>query len=346
MNYHQVLQDIERGEIAPVYLLYGEEPFLIRQIEQAAVRHLLAEEDRESSLFVYDQDPPATELANLVDTPPFFGSKNLILIRDTRLFRAGNKSNEETSDNPGRDPDEKIIRCLLNMPGFSHIVFSAGEKVDKRRKLYKTIEKVGVVCEAAPLKSKDARVWIDAKMSGSGKVFSSAAMEELMTALSLMPQISLGFLDNEIDKLLLYAGKEAKITPRHLQAVLSASPEVSIFSMIEALSQKRAKEALQLLAIQVNAGENLLRIVALLARQIRHLLYAKDLQAAGGHSRGIGERLGVPPFVAEKIINQGKGFPRATLRQALVDLAEIDRGLKNGTAGIAAVEALFINMCG
>ncbi len=338
MDYGAALTEIKNGLVRPIYLIHGEEAYLARQLEKAAVEALLPPEERDMGLTVLDRDPPPAELANLIESVPFMGGKNVIVIRGTNLFRAGKA--EEGEDGG----DDRLLKLLADMPEYSHVVFVTAAAADKRRKLYKCVERYGAAVEVSPLKAKDIRPWLNDKLAALGRRLAPDATEELLAAFGMMPQLSLGLLDNELDKIALYA-QGTTITRRDVAAAMSAVPEVSVFAMIDAVSQKQAGKALKLLAEQLAAGENALRLLALLARQVRMLWRGKELADGGAGSREIADELGVPPFVGEKLLRQGRGFAAATLQRTMVALAEADRDLKNGRADKYVLERIVIEMC-
>lgn len=341
MNYTEVLQQIKLGKILPVYLLYGEEAYLMRHLEKQIIDALLTPDEREMNLTVLDHDPETKELVNLIETVPFMGGKNVIVIRGTALFKSRGGPGE-----PGAaDIDEQLLATLDNMPEYSHVVFSSTDKADKRRKIYKTVEKNGAAVELAPLKAGEIRPWLSARLAEKGKKMDSDAVEYLMGVISVMQQISLGFLESEIEKLSLYTGERNTITYDDLTAVFSSMPEVSVFAMIDALSQKHTVKALELINQQLAAGEHPLRLLALLSRQVRMLWQAKEMHSIGHDGRRIAAMLGVPPFVGEKMIRQSKNFTADRLKNALLALANADYDYKSGHADNIVLENIIIEMC-
>lgn len=342
MNYSEIMLQIKKGHIKPIYLLYGEETFLARQIENAIISSLLLPEERDMNLAILNNDPTPKEMASLIETVPFMGGKNVIVVRGTAAFKARKGGSEE--DEQVGESDEKLVSIFGSMPEYSCVIFSTPEKVDKRRKIFKAVEKSGAAVEVAPLKANDIRVWLNIKLTEINKKMSPEALEHLMGAVSVMPQISLGFLDNELEKLALYT-KGSMITLEDLAQVLSAIPEVSVFAMIDALSQKQAAKALGLLNGQLATGDHPLRILALLVRQIRLLWQAKELAALGYDGRNAAAALGVPPFVGEKMIRQGKSFNTNVLKDGLLALAAADYEFKAGKADTVILEKVIIDMC-
>jgi len=341
MNYIAVLEQIKKGQVSSCYLIYGEEIFLARQVEKTIVDAILLPDERDMNLIVFSTDPQPQELINFIETVPFMGGKNVITIRGTNMFR----SRKEAADDGTVDTvDERLLAILSDMPEYSHVIFMTTEKIDKRRKIYKTVEKYGTVVEVAPLKAKDVRLWLNSKLSELNKRMTADAMEHFLAVISVMSQVSLGFLDNELEKIALYTDGTV-ISKEHLLEVLSAIPEVSVFAMIEAVSQKQTQKALHLFEEQLAAGEHPLKLLALLARQVRLLWQARDMMKNGRSSKEIAEELGVMPFIGEKLVRQSRGFTDNILKEAVIALAQADHDLKFGRAGNVALEKIIIDMC-
>lgn len=344
MSYIAVLEQIKKGQIEPVYLLYGEETYFIRQIEQAIIKSVLAPDEMDMNLVIIDREPTVNELMSLIETVPFMGGKNVIIVRGTSLFRPRKTGSGEEAESVDK-ADDRLLQLIATMPDYAHVVFSTTDKVDKRRKLFKMVEKYGATVEVAHLKVKDVRGWLTATLAQLNKKMASDAMEYFLGIVSIMSKVSLGFLHNELEKIALFTGKRTLISQQDLVEIMSAIPEISVFSMIDAVSQKQVGKALQLIGEQLQAGEHPLKLISLLARQVRMMWQARDMTERGYNSRDVAEKLGLVPFIGEKMIKQSRNFTVETLKHATVALATADHDLKSGRANPMVLEEIIIAMC-
>ncbi|MDU4960730.1 MAG: DNA polymerase III subunit delta [Sporomusaceae bacterium] len=341
MTIREVLQLIRKGDLAAVYLLYGEERYYARQVEQALIDAALPPDERDMGLTIFEQDPPVPQLLQAIETTPFFGGRHVVIVRDTKLFRAAKNSDADSDDKA----DARLLASLQDIGPDTHILLLAGEKVDKRRKLYKTVEKAGVIVELLPLKAREARDWILERFRQAQKTIAPEALTYLLTGISFMPQLSVGFLENEIDKILLHSGSRQRIDEADVKATLAGIPEVNIFAMIDAMSQKDSRLALRLLDDQLGVGEPPMRLLMLIARQVRALLYTKELAGQGSSARDIAKTLSLHPFIAEKMLGQARRFSPAGLKRILLMISDADRAIKTGRAGNVVLERIVIEMC-
>ncbi len=339
MNYFEAIANLKKNGAASLYLINGEEAYLADKLEKAIIQTVFPGND-DDGLQVLNNDTGIDELVNAVESMPFFSEKNLIIIRNTNLFKERKNANDKQ---PNRN-EEKLIDLLSNMPPYSILVLTTTEKIDKRRKLYKVIDKYGVNVEVMPIKARDIRDWLQSKLTEINREFSRTAYEYFIEATSVMAQISLGFLEQEIEKLTLYTDKQV-IDRDDLKKVFASIPEVSIFAMLDAISEKNLKQALMLLEEQLIAGVHPLKMITMLSRHTRQLLQANVLLQDKCTARQIAEKLGVVPFIGEKLMNKSRRFKQSRLQQTLIDLADLDYRLKSGQADCAALEKIIINLC-
>jgi len=341
MNYETLLAEVRQGKLRSIYLLYGEETYLAQQVARAIIDAAVPAELRDLNVTVHDRDPQIDNLIGQIEAVPFLGGTNVILIRDTRLFRAVSPEPAGHSQDHGR-----LVKLFSNMPDYSHVIFMTSHKVEKRSTLYKAVEQYGAAVELAPFTLREARIWLKDRLNRMQKKITPEANRQLLAAVSLMPKISLSFLDSELTKLDLYTKNEREITEGHLAASLAGVPELSVFAAIEAASQKQTDKALTLLAAQLGAGESPLKISGLLARQVRLLWQTKDLVQSGiTDSRALAKRLGLHPFVAEKLLEQSRKFTVTKLKQVMLNIAAFDRDFKSGKASKTMLEQLVIELC-
>ncbi len=333
-----------------VYLLAGEESYYIRRAEAAVLAALFPDEaSRQAFTQVFESDPAPAELIELIDTAPFFAERNVVLIRDTKLFREKKAEGEPEEAKPVRKGPaeramERLLALLADMPETSCVIFESGVKPDKRRKIYKTVFKAGAVLDAEPEKPWTIDEWLRGRLSEMGRQLDREARAYFQTAVGVMKTISLEFLDQELEKLALYT--PAKVfTRQDMERVFASVPEVSGFSLLDAVSARDATQALAVLERQLREGAYLPLIVAGLASHVRQLWQAKSLMARGVRGKALGEPMGLKPFIAEKVGRAAAAFDVAVLRRAFLMLADADYLLKTGGGGPELLEEAVIALC-
>jgi DNA polymerase-3 subunit delta len=100
--------------------------------------------------------------------------------------------------------------------------------------------------------------------------------------------------------------------------------------------------ALGLMRRLLDQGEPAIAMVAFLAGQLRRMMVAKSLAAADCPPPELARRLGLPPWVGERIRDGARRYDSATLRQAITRLAALDVTLKSSRAPARAVLEAYV----
>ncbi len=337
MLFQSVINSIKRGMVAPVYLLHGEEDYLQELIIKAFKEHLLAPGTGD---FNYDElDGENVSLFQIVDranTLPVFAEKRLVIVKNPFSLFLSKKKEEE--DKGG---DEKCLLDYISEPLASTcLVFWLKETADKRKKLYRAIEKKGEVVELTPLKGAELGRWLQDQAGALGKVLEPKALEYIM----FHAGFSLRFLKNELDKLALFTGEERTISLAVVEKLLTKSIEANIFNLVDNLGLKKTEEALFELRNLLVTGEPAVRILFMIARQFRLILMVKDLEQRGFSEKQITAELSLHPYVTGKMLRQARNFTFPELERILEIILETDFAIKTGSPVQAALENLVIKL--
>jgi DNA polymerase-3 subunit delta len=110
--------------------------------------------------------------------------------------------------------------------------------------------------------------------------------------------------------------------------LIADTRERSVFELTDAIGAADRVRALAAVNSLCDQRESAVGVVVMLARHIRQLSLAHALRAAGTPRNEWPSRLGVPPFVVDKVTAQARAYSPAALAAATRRLAEADRALK------------------
>lgn len=175
----------------------------------------------------------------------------------------------------GVDTAEQFEGLLTRgLPAGNCLILTA-ETVDKRKKIFKVFEKIGVILPFAAIRTEAVskemlKLEAQKMLSRYGKILTPAAWVALgrKTGYQLRPSL------NELQKLIDFAGERAAIDEKDVEAVVGKTKEDSIFDLTNALSEKNAVAALCALKALLDQGEHPLMILTMIGREIRLLLQA------------------------------------------------------------------------
>ena len=346
MNYAAFMASLAKGEPPHVFLLAGEESYYVRRAEDAILRRLLPnEEDRADALIRYEEMPPIDALMESLETAPFFTDKIVVLVHDAAIFRAAKKKEtEEDAPAPKDTAADALITRLADLLPTTYVIFTLASKPDKRRKLYQTVEKYGRVLESEPVRPWTVENWLNGRLREMGRSMHPKARTFFLNVVGIMPTISLEFLDRQLEKLTLYTDTP-QFTEDDLRAAFSEMPEVSVFALMDAVSARDVRQALDLLARCRADGVHFTVLLALLVRHVRQLWQAKRLLMRGTPPKALGKAMGLHPFIGEKLGNHAKAFSEKTFANVLLALADADYLLKTGQAGDELIEDALLRLC-
>ncbi len=447
-DYHRTLESIKKGKIHPVYLLYGEEEYLIREALEEMSAAIVPEADRELNLFAMSGGPDETDrLCSTLVLPPLLSGRKLVVVRDTHLFHSREtvshliKSIREQLDkNPrkaaaafltfldmtgwkledlrdggwksvrdeewtrlvegdGKDDretwlprvidlctglqketraakqDEQHLEALLRhrLPPENHLILVA-EAVDRRKKLFKVISELGVVLYFPKVKAEakqKERVTEQVRglLSEGGKRMAPGAWDALgkKTGFQLRESVQ------AVEKLIVFAGEKTTIDEADVEAVVGKSKEDTVFQLVAAMTEKNLSAGLDVLRELILQGVPYLMILAMIGREIRHLLQAKLLIRSGllkgfradmeyGEFqrkihpslkdmavKGVKKDMGLVnqhPYAAYQALKSSRRFTYEELLSYLDQLVQIDISLKStGRDERLLIERLLISVC-
>lgn len=321
----QLNEDIKQGKFKQVYLLYGEERYLRRQYRERLQKALCGDGDTMNTHFYEGKDVPVGEIIDLAETLPFLADRRVIFIDNSGLFKSGG---------------EKMAEYLSEPNETAFFVFTESE-VDKRSKLFKTVQSKGYTTEFSIQDESTLKRWIGGVLAKDGKKITENTVQLLLTKTGT----DMDNIQMELEKLICYCMDREAITDADVEAVCTTRISNHIFDMINAIADKQQKRALDLYYDLLALKEPPMRILFLIARQCNMLLQAKELKSRGYDNRIISSKLGISPFIAGKYLTQASRFSGATLRKAVQQCVEAEEAVKSGRMNdMMSVEILIMSV--
>ncbi|GAB6158125.1 DNA polymerase III subunit delta [Desulfotomaculum varum] len=347
MEYYQsLLNNLARGQIYPVYLLYGPEEYL-QEMAVEKFKEVLLPQAADFNLDLVDGETtePAA-VAALAENLPFLAERRLIIVKNTPWFAARGKAKDtgakEAADSKADSQEVSLLNYLNNPSSASCLVFLSREPADRRKKLYKALTAVGQAIEFKTLKPSETISWVTQKLKAAHKKIDPAAARYLVEANG---KAGLQNLSNELAKLLAYLGERDTVTFQDVRQLVVPSLEQNIFAVVDDAVAGHTSRAVAGIRELLAVKEQPPKILALLARQIRLALQAAALIQEGCPEREVAGKLGLQDFVVKKALQQARRSGSRKLQWALEQLAEIDADIKSGRQEfLPAIENTLIKL--
>ncbi|MBA3394141.1 MAG: DNA polymerase III subunit delta [Deltaproteobacteria bacterium] len=307
----ELLEHVRAGRFDPIYVLHSEHPILIERVV-AAIRDIaVPPAARGFNYDVVEGKPRGSQIVALSQTLPMMAQRRMIYVRDISLMPA--------------DEAEPLLAYLAK-PNPSTVVVAIASKIDKRIKFYGQLSKKGYLHTLeAP---RQLAPWVRAEAQAHGVKLDGAAISRLVdTVGSDLSRLSLA-----VEQLGLYAmtagGGQRAVTADDVDDLIADTRERNVFELTDAIGSGDRSRALVAVASLCDQRESAVGVVVMLARHVRQLSLVHALRRASVSRSEWASRLGVPPFVVDKLITQARSFQPAALAQATQRLASADRALK------------------
>ncbi|MZP28818.1 DNA polymerase III subunit delta [Heliobacterium undosum] len=341
MDYAGMKATLQRDVYASVYLIYGDEPFLMSEVLEELTGRFAGQPGGEFNMDRLEGDVTAETIAEAAQTPPFMAERRLVIVRDAPLLRAARGSDgadgEGASSGKGKgasrsktmEPEAPLLKYLSDPSPTTCLVFFSPSGVDKRKRLYKAIEKAGHAVEIKKLSESDVRNWAAQRAKAMKLPFEAEALNLLIDRVG----DDLGRLVLELEKLRNFLGEPSptrRVTPERVRRLVPATPEDNVFAIADALGDGRVDDALRITRDLVRNGQHPIPLLFLIIRHVRQLLRLKELAASGVRKTDWAREMKLPAGVVRKLESQSDRFPREELRRLYHRLTAADVAIKTG----------------
>lgn len=267
--------------------------------------------------------------------------------------------------------DSGLLQEFLaaGVPPGGVLLFTAAA-VDQRKRIFKAVAEAGTVVEltlererSGVLSAESIDLLVRQTLDAAGKRLAPPARR----LLERRAGSDGATLASELEKLRLYVGERAAITEEDVREGVRDLGESWIFDFTKAIAQRQAGPALTLLRGLFAQGEHPLRLLSVVAREIRLLLLARDCLATSlagqwnprlqyaafqqkllpliseEHREAFGK---LHPYVLFLCLQNASRFGTAVLQHAMLRLQELDIKMKSTAADPRILlEGFVLNLC-
>lgn len=332
MSFTKTWQEMKNGQLAPVYLIVGEETYFIDETIKR-LKQAMGSEEADISYFDLAEQP-IDYVIDEADTIPFFTERKLIIAKNASFLKATEKGKEKIDHNIPR-----LEMWLSNPTDTAVTVFIAPyEKLDERKKVTKLMKIKARMLEAITPQEQDLYSWIKTEVHGFGKEIEDAAAVKLVEMVGAhMLQLQM-----EIEKMALYLGEESLITVQLIEELVAKTLEHDAFQMLNAYLSHNQQQALSIYHDLLRQKEEPIALVGLLASNIRTMSHVYYLTKKGYNQQQIAKQLKVHPYRVKMMLEQRQRPSEKRLLQALYSLANVDLQLKSVSGNRERFLELFL----
>jgi DNA polymerase-3 subunit delta len=302
-----IVSDIKKGNIKPIYFLMGEEPYYIDKISDFIEENILDEADKGfNQQVMYGRDASIEDIVSSAKRYPMMAERQVLIIKEA----------QDLSRNI-----EKLVSYAENPQPTTVLVLNYKyKKLDKRKKLHKAIAKSGLIYESKKLYENQVSDWIRRVLSGKKYQIEIKAAQMLVEFLGT----DLSKISNELDKLMIILPKETIINDKHIEDNIGISKDFNNFELRKAVGEKNIVKSNRIINYFVENPKNnpLVMTISLLNSFFTQLLLFHGLKDKSKSS--VAKTLGVNPYFVDEYFIAARNYPMRKVAQVIAFLREAD----------------------
>ncbi|WP_426430626.1 DNA polymerase III subunit delta [Winogradskyella sp. HB-48] len=314
-----LVSDIKKGQIKPIYFLMGEEAYYIDKISDFIEDNILDEAEKGfNQMVLYGRDVTIEDIVSNAKRYPMMAERQVVIVKEAQDLSRTIEKLADYATNP--------------QPTTVLVVNYKYKKIDKRKALYKAINKHGgVVFEGKKLYENQVPDWIRRVLKGQGYDISPKAAQMLVEFLGT----DLSKVNNELNKLKIVLPQGTQITPEHIEENIGISKDFNNFELRKAVGER---DILKAQRIAKYFGDNpkdnpIVVTVSLLFNFFSQLLHLHGM--SDKNPRSVASALGVNPYYVNEYLIAARNYPMKKVSEVVALLREFD--VKSKGVGANAV---------
>ena len=319
----KIVSDIEKGIIKPIYFLMGEEPYYIDKISEYIENKILTEEEKGfNQMVLYGRDITIEDIVDNAKRFPMMAEKQVVIVKEAQDLSRTIENLTSYVENP--QPSTVLVMCYKY------------KTIDKRKKLYKAIQKAGVIYESKKLYENQIAEWIRRVLAGKKYEIDARATAMLIEFLGT----DLSKISNELDKLMVILPVGSKITGKAIEENIGISKDYNNFELRKAVGERNVLKVNQIINYfaQNQKANPLIMTISLLNSFFTQLLIYHSLNDKSKNS--VARALGVSPFFVSDYSVAARNYPMRKVSQVIGLLRDADVKSKGVGANLPAGDIL------
>ncbi len=268
MTVEELEKRIKNNHLDSVYLLYGEENFLLESTVKK-IRNLFGEVTKGINYIEIDETN-INKLIQELQTPAFGYEKKLIIVKNTGIFKREIKKKGADFANY-RDKLIEYLKENVEEVSDTIILVFIEETVDKTKLLSTLEEQNAVICNFEYQKIPN----ILARLKAICKAYEVSISDTNLKYFVECVGINLQDLINEIRKQIEYVGTNGEITKETIDILAIKKLESVIFDLTDSLGRKDTKTAIIVLNNLLYEKEPIQKILITLYNHFKKLYLTK-----------------------------------------------------------------------
>ncbi len=296
-----------------IYLLYGEEYFLLKSKEDEIIKSSKID----NIISIDFSSSKLSDVLNEVYYCDLFNSKKLIIVSNFS-FKSLNK-----------DEEESFKKYLDNMNDNIVILKSIDASIDSKKTIIKKLNKVGNVYNAKKLDKYELTSYLIELFKKEKYKISDTLIKKVIDICSYSKYSNdNSYIFNEINKLMMYKYDTKEITSEDVEAVISKNMDNEMYNLVNAVLCKDTKNIFDEFKIIKELEVDPYFILSSISKQFRTLTQIKIL-SSGMAGDAIAKKLGMNPYAIQIIGKNTRLYSIDDLANILEKIFYTDEKMKS-----------------
>jgi DNA polymerase-3 subunit delta len=313
-------------EYKEVIILTGEEIYLIDKFIRKIKDKWVSQLEEMNFLKVDTIKNNVPDIVSFMTTIPFMVDKKILIIENCE-FLSSKKSLVENDE-------KQFVEYLNNRKDNNIIILNCSNvKVDSRKKIYKSINKIGSVIKYEKLKEQDLKTWIMIYLENNKRDIKESEayyLSQITGYLDMENQMNLYDIKNELDKLVGYTEESSRISKEDIDKVVKTSIENNIFKLVDYICENKPNMAFEMIKDMMENSIASQYIFYMITRHFRLLLMVYLLEKDGCTSNEIINASGLRSFSLAKMMKQTRLLGYKKIKEIYEKCYSYDKKSKNG----------------
>ncbi len=272
--YRKIFAEIDSGDVLPIYLLKGEEHFVMEEMVGRLTDRFVTEDMKSFNLSIdHGSEIDIKTFVSTARSFPFLSDRRVMIVRELELLKGKWKPLVEYCANP---VDSTVVILL----------FATHDEKGRRIRppkdftaLEKTVKARGKIIQFDRLNDSGLNKWVTSRVKRLNFDIDSGGVSSLISSAGT----NLYDLSNELEKLgVVFEG--GRVSGEDVASVIGSYRMRSIFDMLDSITKGDSASALMILSGIINSGaERPSVVVYQLIRHFLALLRIKAGQGGGGY---------------------------------------------------------------
>jgi DNA polymerase III subunit delta len=305
------------GEIKPAYLIAGGDQAKIG----AALSRLRARAEREGGAGALESFGPA-DGRGAPDAEALIAALPAMSLIDSRRYLVADRVERWSQSQV-----QRVAGSLADVPSDTTVVLVSRERAP--RKLAEAVERCGgQLLTFEPPKARQLPRWVVAEAEARGFTLERDAARLLVDRLGERT----ARLASELDRLALWAGPRGEVSVADLDAMVADTSEAMIWSLADAVVERRRADALASAEQLAAQGESVSYLIYGVAGRLRRAIRAVAELEAGRPAREIERELGMSPYAARMLLRSVRDASLPELKAATRAMADLEWWTRGGSS--------------